>query len=236
MATVLIRALIIYILFGVSMRLMGKRQIGEFRISELVTTLILSEIAAIPITEINIPLLYAIAPIIMILTLEIVLSYAETKWNVLKRAISGKPSILIARGVVNQRELMRLRIGISELVAQVRQSGVGDIADVNYAILEDDGRLTVLPKVEKRPPSTEELRDVLANTKPSDAGVAHVLIIDGKIIKENLKLAGKDENYIMKKLDEQGYTISEVLLFTCNDTGDVNIIKKENVGGGRKRK
>ncbi|HOQ14790.1 MAG TPA: DUF421 domain-containing protein [Bacillota bacterium] len=236
MATVLIRALIIYILFGVSMRLMGKRQIGEFRISELVTTLILSEIAAIPITEINIPLLYAIAPIIMILTLEIVLSYAETKWNVLKRAISGKPSILIARGVVNQRELMRLRIGISELVAQVRQSGVGDIADVNYAILEDDGRLTVLPKVEKRPPSTEELRDVLANTKPSDAGVAHVLIIDGKIIKENLKLAGKDENYIMKKLDEQGYTLSEVLLFTCNDTGDVNIIKKENVGGGRKRK
>lgn len=236
MATVLIRALIIYILFGVSMRLMGKRQIGEFRISELVTTLVLSEIAAIPITEINIPLLYAIAPIIMILTLEIVLSYAETKWNVLKRAISGKPSILIARGVVNQRELMRLRIGISELVAQVRQSGVGDIADVNYAILEDDGRLTVLPKVEKRPPSTEELRDVLANTKPSDAGVAHVLIIDGKIIKENLKLAGKDENYIMKKLDEQGYTLSEVLLFTCNDTGDVNIIKKENVGGGRKRK
>jgi len=236
MATVLIRALIIYILFGVSMRLMGKRQIGEFRISELVTTLILSEIAAIPITEINIPLLYAIAPIIMILTLEIVLSYAETKWNVLKRAISGKPSILIARGVVNQRELMRLRIGISELVAQVRQSGVGDIADVNYAILEDDGRLTVLPKVEKRPPSTEELRDVLANTKPSDAGVAHVLIIDGKIVKENLKLAGKDENYIMKKLDEQGYTLSEVLLFTCNDTGDVNIIKKENVGGGRKRK
>lgn len=236
MATVLIRALIIYILFGVSMRLMGKRQIGEFRISELVTTLILSEIAAIPITEINIPLLYAIAPIIMILTLEIVLSYAETKWNVLKRAISGKPSILIARGVVNQRELMRLRIGISELVAQVRQCGVGDIADVNYAILEDDGRLTVLPKVEKRPPSTEELRDVLANTKPSDAGVAHVLIIDGKIIKENLKLAGKDENYIMKKLDEQGYTLSEVLLFTCNDTGDVNIIKKENVGGGRKRK
>lgn len=236
MATVLIRALIIYILFGVSMRLMGKRQIGEFRISELVTTLVLSEIAAIPITEINIPLLYAIAPIIMILTLEIVLSYAETKWNVLKRAISGKPSILIARGVVNQRELMRLRIGISELVAQVRQSGVGDIADVNYAILEDDGRLTVLPKVEKRPPSTEELRDVLANTKPSDAGVAHVLIIEGKIIKENLKLAGKDENYIMKKLDEQGYTLSEVLLFTCNDTGDVNIIKKENVGGGRKRK
>lgn len=236
MATVLIRALIIYILFGVSMRLMGKRQIGEFRISELVTTLILSEIAAIPITEINIPLLYAIAPIIMILTLEIVLSYAETKWNVLKRAISGKPSILIARGVVNQRELMRLRIGISELVAQVRQSGVGDIADVNYAILEDDGRLTVLPKVEKRPPSTEELRDVLANTKPSDAGVAHVLIIDGKIVKENLKLAGKDENYIMKKLDEQGYTLSEVLLFTCNDTGDVNIIKKEKVGGGRKRK
>ena len=146
MATVLLRALIIYITFGVSMRLMGKRQIGEFRLSELVTTLVLSEIAAIPITDINIPLLYALVPIIMILTLEIALSYAETKWNLLKRAISGKPSILIARGVVNQRELLRLRIGINELVAQVRQSGVGDIADVNYAILEDNGRMTILQR------------------------------------------------------------------------------------------
>lgn len=236
MATVLLRTLIIYITFGVSMRLMGKRQIGEFRISELVTTLVLSELAAIPITDINIPLLYALAPIIMIITLEIVLSYAGTKWNVLKRAISGKPSILIARGVVNQRELLRLRIGINELVAQVRQSGVGDIADVNYAILEDDGRLTVLPKMEKRPPTVEELRDVLRSTQPCDTGVAHVLIIDGKIIKENLKLAGKDENYIMKKINEEGCALSEVLLFTCNDTGDVNIIKKENVGGGSRRK
>ena len=235
MATVLLRALIIYITFGVSMRLMGKRQIGEFRLSELVTTLVLSEIAAIPITDINIPLLYALVPIIMILTLEIALSYAETKWNLLKRAISGKPSILIARGVVNQRELLRLRIGINELVAQVRQSGVGDIADVNYAILEDNGRMTVLPKVDKRPPTTEELRDVLGSTQPRDTGLALVLIIDGKIIKENLKLAEKNENFIMKNLSEHKFTLSEVLLFTCNDTGEVNIIKKENVGGGKKK-
>ena len=140
------------------------------------------------------------------------------------------------RAVVNQRELLRLRIGINELVAQVRQSGVGDIADVNYAILEDNGRMTVLPKVDKRPPTTEELRDVLGSTQPRDTGLAHVLIIDGKIIKENLKLAEKNENFIMKNLSEHKFTLSEVLLFTCNDTGEVNIIKKENVGGERKIK
>ena len=227
MPTVLIRTLIIYVILELSMKLMGKRQIGEFELSELVTTLLLSELAALPISDPDIPLLYMAAPVGLIISLEVITSYLSVKYTFFRRLLSGKPSILICRGKLDQRELRRLRISCSELLGQLRQKGYGDISDVYYAIVEDDGQLSVFPKITKRPPNIDEVTDVNGGVTPPDSGVAHALIIDGEVIEENIRAAGKTSAFVEHHLRMENCAQRDVLLLLCDDTGKVTLIKKE---------
>ncbi len=209
------------------MKLMGKRQVGEFQISELITTLLLSELASLPMTDPDIPLLYVALPVLLIISIEVVTSFLTMKSVGARKLIVGKPAVIVCRGALDQRELYRLRISVSELLGQMRQNGISDIADVEYAIVEDDGRVSVFPKRNKRPPHVDEF-DKNGTVPPEpETGVAHALIVDGKIIKENLKTAGRTQEYVRCELSARKLSAREVLLLTADDAGNVNVIKKE---------
>ncbi len=223
MPSVLIRTLLIYASLEISMKLMGKRQIGEFQLSELVTTLLISELASLPITDPDIPILYVLLPLATIISFEVAASYLSLKFGAVRRLLSGKPSVLIRRGTLSQKELSRLRISCSELLAQLREAGIADINDVDYAMIEDDGTLSVFPKKDKRPPTTEETN----NRKTPDAGIAHALIIDGEIIYDNLAVSGRSHDFLINELSRRNLQKRDVFLFTCDDAGSINIIKKE---------
>ncbi len=208
MATVLIRTVIIYIVFVFAIRLLGKRQIGELELSELVVTFMLSELATVPIQDSSIPLSYAFIPLVILISFEVISSFLVTKSKTVKKAIVGNPSYLITKGVLNQDELSRLRMSISELLGELRLKNVGDISEVEYAILEENGKLSVFQKTDS-------------------SSVAHALIIDGNINESNLKIAGKSEKWLNKCINKHNLQLETIFLLTCDDNDTINIILKE---------
>ncbi|MCI8611116.1 MAG: DUF421 domain-containing protein [Clostridiales bacterium] len=222
MASVYIRTLLVYFMLIITLRLMGKRQIGELQLSELIVTILLSELAAIPIADKDIPLLYAIVPILLLLSLEVILSYVVLRVPGIKNLFAGRPSIIIHKGVLNQKELERQRTGISELLCSLRQSGISDIGEVEYAILEQNGRFSVFPKAANSSVTPTQL-----DLDISEQGISHALILDRKVIRDNLILAGWDEKRLFQELKRRGFTKEDIFLFSVNDTGDITIIIKE---------
>lgn len=207
MTSIAIRTVIIYIILSISLRLMGKRQIGEMDVGELVSTLLISEIASIPIDEPDIPLLNAIIPILFILSLEILLSTLKNKSEKVKGLIEGKPQYIIYKGRLLQNVLVDNRISINEFLSEMRTQGVGDINEIYYAAIEQNGSLSILKK--------------------GQAGMAHNLVIDGSIIENNMKSLGYDERWLNKKLKERNTKLQDVFLFTIDDQENINLILKE---------
>lgn len=222
MATVLIRTLIVYSLFILAIRLTGKRQVGELQISELVVTFMISELATAPIQDISIPLAYSVIPIVLLLTFEVIVSFLATKSKTLKKMFAGNPSFIIRNGKLNQKELGRLRIGLNELLGELRLKDVSDIGDVDYAIIEQNGKLSVFLKEDKRNVTVQDL-----GIKASHTGIGHAVIIDGNINYTNLKYAQKNEAWLNKQLKERNLNIEAVFLMSVDDTSNINIIIKE---------
>ena len=223
MATVLIRTAIIYVLFTISIRLMGKRQVGELQLSELITTFMLSELAINPIQDISIPIAYSLIPLAFLLTMEVITSFISTKSPFFKKAFVGAPSIIINKGVLNQKELGRLRISLSELISELRLKDVSDISDVEYAILEENGKLSVFLKEGKQNVTVENLN----KKSPRGKGIAHTLITDGAINYSELKLMNKNENWLLHYLKKRGIDEKNIFLMTIDDAENINIILKE---------
>lgn len=222
MLTILLRTLIVYgILIG-TIRLMGKRQLGELEISELVTTLLISEIASLPIENPNVPVIVVIIPLVTILTLEISLSVILLKCPRLKNLASTRPSILIRRGEVDQGEMRRVRISIDELISEVRQSGIAALSDVEYAILEQNGKISVIARRGAQPPSADDLSLSL-----SENGIIHVLIEDGQINRHNMRLLHLNDSDIDRYLVEKGLCPRDVFLLGVDDNGELYWIEKE---------
>ena len=157
MLTILIRTLIVYVILICIMRLMGKRQIGELEITDLVTTLLISEIAALPITNQDIPLAHAIIPMILLLALEVTSSVILIRLPKLKNLVSARPTMLIKHGTLNQSALREMRMSIDELISEARQQGYTSLEQIDYAILEKDGKMTILPKSQYAPPTARDL-------------------------------------------------------------------------------
>ena len=222
MLNILVRILLIYIILSGGMRLAGKRQIGELQLSELVTAFLLSELAALCVTDADIPLLYSVIPVVVLLCLEILIPYFTSRHPKLKRIISGAPSVIIRRGVLDQVELSKMRMGADELLAELRLAGIGDISQVEYAILEENGHLSVIPKEGERPATPNDL-SLFVEGK----GIAHPLIIEGVINEYNLALVGHDRDWLFAELKRRKCPLGRVLLFTLDDAGGVNIIKYE---------
>ena len=219
MLTILIRIFLIYTILLVTMRVMGKRQIGEMQVSELVTTILLSELAAQPIADDRIPLVFAIIPIGALISIEVILSFAVTRIPFLKPIFDGKPNILINKGKICQSELLRVRISLEELLSQLRINGVSDISDVEYAIIEHNGQLSVIPKKRADPPSAYDLKVTV-----TESGVAHAVVVDSKVSDFDLSLIGKDRKWLDNRLSRLNAALSDILLFTVDDAGRENLV------------
>lgn len=222
MLHIIIRTLIIYTTLLIIMRIMGKRQLGELELSELITTLLFSEIATTPITNPNTRLIDAILPITLIATLEIVLSLLLMKIPTLKRVLTSSPSMIIQKGKIIKKEMLKSRITLDELISQIRQNGVYDLSEVDYAILEENGRLTVVPKAKFRQPTMHDLK------KPTeDSGVMHIIISDGKLNFHNLGLINKDKKWLESSLRQQGLKIEDIFCMTVDDAHSTFIQTKD---------
>ena len=208
MVSILIRTIIIYLLLSIMLKMMGKRQIGELEVNELVSTLLISEIASIPISDTATPLLPSILPILFIAALEVVISVIKNKYSPVKRIVEGSPVYIIYKGRLLQSALKENRISINELLTEMRTQGIGDINDIRYGILEQNGKISLLKS---------DGKDTLA--KP--------LIMDSEPDSEMLKLEGLDEDWLNERLGERGITREEVFLMTVNAKGEIDIIKKE---------
>ena len=234
MLIVFIRTILIYLLLLLAMRLMGKRQIGELEVTDLVITLLLSDIATHPIVDPENPLSHALIPIITLLGTEVTLSLLLSRIPWLKNLCSARPNILIHNGKINQKELERLRISSDELISELRQKDVTCIDDVAYAILEQNGKISVIPRAESQPPTREDL-----SVQCKDGGIMHILVSRGKVNRYNLRLLGHDNAWLNKELGRKKLRVRDVFLMTVNDTGEIFLAcdessqKKMNTGGGQ---
>ena len=222
MVVIFIRTLIIYACLLISMRLMGKRQIGQLDISDLVTTLLISEIASLPIENPDIPVFYAIIPTITLLSFEVASSTLLSKSQFMKNIFSTRPAFLIKNGIIMQKELSKNRISLDELMSKLRQQGANNISEIKYAILEQDGLMSVIFSAPYR---TVELNDLKLNTE--DDGISHIVISNGTINKHSLKTINRDVNWVKEQLDAQKINIKDVFLMTVNDSYSINITKKD---------
>ena len=222
MITLIFRTLLVYIFLIIIMRLMGKRQIGELEVTDLVATLLLSEIASLPITDPNIPVLHAIIPMIVLLSLEVFSSYILLRAPKLKKILSASPTILIKDGILDQAALVAVRLSIEELMSEIRQQGFCSIACVWYAILEKDGRLTILPRARYSPPTQEML-----NLTSPEESLMHVVYNSGVWNDAGLNLIGKDREWLEKQMARRGVELADQFCVTANSDGEVYWIPKQ---------
>lgn len=227
MVTCLVRTVIMYILLVVAVRLTGKRQIGELQVSELVITYMLSELAVFPITDKNVPLLHSAIPIVLLLSLEVVFSFLQTKSNRFRRLFSGGAVAVISKGRLDCGQLTKNRIDLEELLGELRLKGVFDVADVEYAFLEENGKLSVLRKSSSSPLTPESLE-----LESSENGSSHIIIADGKIRPAGLTESGLDARRFAAYLKKRGLKESEIFLMTADDAGNFTFILKNGCADG----
>lgn len=217
-----IRTILLYIVIILAIRIMGKRQIGELQTSELVVTLLISDIAAIPMQNTEQSLLSGIVPILILIVCEIIISFLMLKRAGFRRIICGKPIVIISDGKINQSEMHRLRMSTEDLSEELRQQGIFNIEDVGFAIVETNGKLSVLKKPEKDIPTAEEL-----GIKTNDKGLEVVVISDGEISKYSLKICGLNRDWLFDTLKKENTELNDVFLMIANGQGEYKIIEKE---------
>ena len=223
MVTICVRTAIMYVLISVVFRFLGKRQVGELEISDLITTLLLSEIATMAIDEPDIPLLYAIIPILLITCFEIIITYAKIRCNFIKRLFEETPMVLIREGRICEKALASMRMTVDELLSECRLQGFGVINEINYAILEQNGKLSILPFEANKPVTPSVL-----GKKVEETGIMHPIVVDGKIIQKELENASLCEADIHRICQRHDTKLADVLLCGMDDAGHVTFIKKEN--------
>ncbi|HYF75412.1 MAG TPA: DUF421 domain-containing protein [Candidatus Nitrosocosmicus sp.] len=208
MLIVFVRTLILYIVIVVILRLMGKRQIGQLQPSELVVALVIADLAAVPMGNVGIPLVNGIIPIITLFIMEELLSFISMKSERARGLISGKPSILVERGVIMEQELQRIRYNLNDLLEQLRLKDYANLEDIDYAILETSGQLSVIPKAEVK---SVTLRDMNINARPQHLPVT--VIIDGRTICDNLYKVGLSESWLSDELKKNKIKSSKDVFF-----------------------
>ena len=195
MLIIFTRTLILYTIIVVVLRLMGKRQIGQLQPSELVVALVIADLAAVPMGNVGIPLIAGIIPIVTLFIMEELLSYISLKSESVRGIVSGKPSILIEKGIIIEKELKRIRYNLNDLLEQLRLKNYSNMEDIDYAILETSGQLSVIPKPEKSPVT---IKDMNINKKAQSLPVT--IIIDGRSNSDNLHKIGLSNAWLENEL------------------------------------
>ncbi len=224
MSIALLRCVIMYAVVITAVRLMGKRQIGELQPAELVITILISELASMPIQDLHLPLLSGVLPIFALVGLEVLISLLALKWTRLRSILYGHPLILIYRGEFRQEEMRRARVTIDDIMEVMRNDGINDISDVDYAILETNGQLSIIEKTNRRALCADDLSLDL----PSSNGLPHLIIMDGQLLVSNLNECGLTQKWIDKQLAKQKlHSAKDVFLMTVDDNNQVYLVKKQ---------
>jgi len=224
MFIVLIRAIILYFTVVFIMRVMGKRQIGQLQPFELVIALMVSELAAMPMQNTGIPLVHGIIPIITLLVLQVLISTLQLKSETARIIFCGKPSILIEKGKININELKNNRLNINDLLEELRLKEHFNIGDIEYAILETGGQISIIPKSDIQPATRKDLKIL-----PIQDTLPVALILDGKINNKNLEVINKDKSWLNKQLKKNNILAAdEVFLASLDSKGNLSYqLKKE---------
>lgn len=212
---VIIRTLIVYFALLLFMRLMGKRQLSELELPELAVAVLIADLGAHPLQDIGIPLMNGLLPMVILFCCEILISGAAMKSPRLRAALFGKPSFLIKDGKIVQREMRRARFTPDELAEELRSKDITDIAHVQYAILETDGELSAILYPQYRPATASDL-----GLSPAGGGYPLILVNDGRVLSDNLRFLGRDENWLRRELKRFGLkSAKDAYLLIADKTG-----------------
>ena len=223
MITALCRTVILYFLIMIGLRLMGKRQIGELEPSELVLTMMISDLATVPMQDFGIPLLAGVIPILTLLSLSLLLSQMSLLSLRFRELMCGTPTVLICNGRLQQAAMRENRYTLDELLEQLRGQGCASVEEVQYAVLENSGQLSVLPWARQKPPTAEEL-----GFHPAEGTLPVILINDGRVLQKNLRRCGRDEAWLQSVLKREKHTAGEIFLLTVDENGKTLCIPKED--------
>jgi len=225
MAIVIIRTGIIYFALLLAMRLMGKRQLGEMELSEFVVASLIADLASHPLQDVGIPMTNGLVPIFTLFCFEILIAGLSMKSIRLRTVLFGRPSVLISRGVIDQREMHANRFTVDELMQELRKQGLFDISQVEYAILETDGRLNVFPFPAALPATASQL-----GVAVDDGGCPQIVISEGRIIEKNLRSLGHDSTWLQKELKGKNKgEAKDIYLMTVNRKDQSYIAEKEKL-------
>ena len=222
MINTFIRVIILYILVLVIMRLMGKRELGQMQPFELVIAMMIADLAAVPMGDTGIPITNGIIPILALLLIQLIIAIINLKSIRGRSIICGKPSILIYRGKIDEKTMKKEKFTINELQERLRQSNVFNIGDVEYAILETSGQVTVIQKPEKRNTIPEDF-----GILPEYEGIPYDLVIDGKVMHQNLKTIGRDYKWLVKEVEKFKIKPEQALVVTYDGKGQIFCQAKE---------
>ncbi len=222
MAIIIIRTLLLYIVVTLSIRLMGKRQIGDMQPNELVVTLLISEIAAIPLQDTTQPVVNGIVAVFMLVIIEIIMSVLTMKFLHLRQLLSGKAIIIISDGKIDQQAMKQVRLTVIDLIELLRAQEIFDISTVAYAVLEVNGSLSVLLKNSEQPLTAKQM-----NIKTDTDALSMPVITDGRIITDSLRAVHSDETKLKKILKHKTTNIKDIFLMTLDRCGNYTITKKE---------
>ncbi len=214
MLLIFVRTIILYILVLIVMRFMGKREIGQLQPFELVISIMIADLATLPMSSPGVPLTNGIVPIFGLLVMHLLISLLNLKSVKLREINCGKPSILIEHGRIDEKAMRKERFTINELQERLRGNNIYNIADVEYAILETNGQISVIQKPNKRSTTPEDF-----NIMPEYEGITYDLVVDGKVMKQNLEKLNKDYNWLLKNLNEHNLKPEQTLIATVNGNG-----------------
>lgn len=217
-----LRAVIIYLLIIISLRFMGKRQIGELQPTELVVTILISELASIPLDDTDSPLFSAFIPVIVLICIEVIISGFSLQSVKFRRLFTGKPIIVIDNGKIDQKALKSMRISVSDLLDTLRLKGFFDIQKVKYAVVEMNGQVSVMPKESEAPLSAK-----VAGIKAPKSEIPFTVVSDGEIIKGHFDEVGISDKDIKKELKKENLTLKEVMLMTCDKNHKFYTVKRD---------
>lgn len=216
-----VRAVVLYIIVLIVMRLMGKREIGQLQPFELAISIMIADLASIPMTETGIPITRGIVPILGLLVMHLLISVLNMKSVRAREIVCGKPRILIYRGKIDEKALIKERFTINELEERLRINNVSSIGDVEYAILETSGNITVIQKPNKRTTIPEDF-----NIMPDYEGIPYDLVVDGKVMEENLRKIGRNYIWLENQVEKFGFKPEEALIVTFDGKGQIFCQKK----------
>lgn len=227
MFIVFLRVFIMYVMVVLVVRMMGKRQIAQMQPFELVVTIMIADLASIPLGNTAIPLVYGIIPVITLLSIQVIVSYLSIKSETFREVVCGKPSLIINKGVIVQSEIKRLRISMNDLLEQFRSKDQINLSDIEYAILETNGMLSVIPRTEKK---TVTLEDLKISVPREELPVT--LVVDGEVILPNLKSAGYDLQWLDSKLKEHSINSLNDVFFAFLSSNKEFYVQKKQKGDG----